>query len=341
MKQLPLILIILLGPILFHNCAGPESGNEESTANGKDLDEIGLISERIKKDTLNAGLYHERARLFLERKRINEALGDLGEAIELDPENPAYFLTLGGAYLAMGQMPNCLEALQTAEKLDPSNNEALLKLAEVYLILKDYESTFNYIKKALLLDTRNPRAYFIRGYALMEMGDTSAAIRNMQNALDQDQQYYDAAVQLGLLFSEKEDPLAEQYYKTAISIDPNREAAYYLLGLFSQDAGKMEDAINAYSRLLTVNPGFKEASYNIGYIYLVHYEDFPRAIEHFSQAIRQDPKYLDAYFNRGYSYELSGDYPNARRDYEKSLEIQPNYSRAVEGLNRLDLIMGN
>lgn len=328
--------IIVLGMALASGCGGPETTRQETDQGGQAPDPLQSLSEKIHKDSLDADLYHKRARLYLEKGMVNEALGDLGDAIGLAPDRPEFYISLGDAYLAMGNMPGCLEALQKAEKLDPVNNEALLKLAEVSLILTDYPGTFRYVEKALRVDTKNPRAYFIRGYALMETGDTAAAIRSIQNAFDQDPQYYEAAVQLGILYATRQNPLAAQYFQAAIRIDPNRDAAYYLLGTFWQETGMVEQAVETYHRLIVINPSFKEAYYNLGYIYLVMKEDFSGAVDFFTQAIQQDPRYVDAYYNRAYSHELSGNYPQARKDYAKTLELRPNHEMAVEGMNRLD-----
>lgn len=336
MKRFLLIIILAVSVSLISGCR--EQARRET---GKDpgqvaADPLQALNDNIRKDSLNPSLYEQRARLLLERRDPNAALADLRRAIDLDPGNSSFYVTLADAYMQMGQITSCLEALQKAEKLDAANNEALLKLAEVYLVLRDYPATYTYVQKALDLDTKNPRAYFIRGYALMETGDTAAAVRNIQNALDQDQNYYEAAVQLGILYAAAKSALAEQYFRAAIGIDPGRDAAYYLLGMFYQDNEMTAQAIDAYNRLLVVNPQFKEGYYNLGYIHLVYYEEFSKAAELFTQAINLDQKYLDAWFNRGYCYELTGDYESARRDYLKAMQIQPNYDRAVEGLNRLD-----
>jgi tetratricopeptide (TPR) repeat protein len=143
-------------------------------------------------------------------------------------------------------------------------------------------------------------------------------------------------VQLGILYSTARNPLAIGYFQTATKIAPNRREAYYLLGMAYQEQENIPKALETYGNLLAFAPDYKEALYNIGYIHLVYTADYPAAIDYFSRAIALDPKYTDAYFNRGYSHELSGDYGNARNDYQKALEITPNYERSIEGLNRLD-----
>ena len=298
--------------------------------------ELEVLNGKIKSDTANADLYHDRAMYYLDENQINNALGDINKAIQLNGDKPEYFVTLADIYLAMGKVPNTLESLKKAEKLDPKNNEALIRLAQLYLVMKDYTNCFTYVNSALTVNKQNPQAYFIWGFAQLEMGDTTSAIRNLQTAADQDQNYYDAYLQLGMIYSARKNPLATDYFRSAIQIDSTRTGAYYLMGWFYQETEQFDKAISTYQRLIKVAPEMKEVPYNIGYINLVDLDNYPAAIKYFSECVRIDPNYVDAWFNRGYSYELSGDLESARKDYEKALQVQPNYNRAVEGLNRLD-----
>jgi tetratricopeptide (TPR) repeat protein len=83
---------------------------------------------------------------------------------------------------------------------------------------------------------------------------------------------------------------------------------------------------------------FRNAPYNTGYIYLVYRNDFPKAADYFSKAIEVDPAYFEAWFNRGYANELMGKYDQAVSDYKKALQIQVNYPKAIDGLNRIDAL---
>jgi len=106
-------------------------------------------------------------------------------------------------------------------------------------------------------------------------------------------------------------------------------------------AGKdpqFEKAIQSYTRIMQVDSSFRNAPYNIGYIYLVYLNDFRQAALYFSRAIQKDPGYAEAYYNRGYAYELSGQYDKAYSDYKMTLKLKTNYQKAIDGLNRLDRI---
>jgi len=339
MKNFVPVWILFILSLFLSSCqsANEKKGTSEQNSTATPS-ELGSLNEKILSDSLNPEHYYLRSLYYLGQKDINKALGDINKAIQLDEKNSDYFVALSEIYLSMGRVPNCLEALKKAEELDPVNNKALLKLAEVYLILKDYKNTFEYTRRALDLDRINPVAHFYRAYAYMEMGDSSLAIQNFQAAIDQDQNYYDAYLELGALYSAQKNPLAAGYLQTATRIEPGRGEAYYLLGMAYQEQENIPKAKETYEKLLTVSQDFKEAYYNLGFINLVYLNDFEEAVRFFTRAISLDPKYTDAYFNRGYSYELMGEYESARKDYQKALELVPNYERSILGLNRLDSI---
>jgi tetratricopeptide (TPR) repeat protein len=52
--------------------------------------------------------------------------------------------------------------------------------------------------------------------------------------------------------------MAIDYYKKAISFDPNNLRAYYNLGLLFGKLKKYNKAINCYENAIKINPNFKE-----------------------------------------------------------------------------------
>lgn len=297
------------------------------------------LTKQIAKNSSSPDLYNKRAKYYMLDHEFDKALKDINNAVTLSPANPVYYITLSDIYLLQGQTKNCAESLAKAISLDPRNNEALLKLAKLNLILKEYPATFEYVKKALLVDAFNPHAYFIRAIALLEKGDTVRAADDLKKAVDQDQEYFDAYMELGELYSIKKDKMAADYLRNALNIRPKSKEALYLLGMFYQENEQYDKAIETYVTLGKVDTSFRNAPYNTGYIYLVYLKDFQQAVTFFTQAIQRDPGYAEAYFNRGYAYELSGQLDKAYSDYKMTLKLKTNYQKAIEGLNRMDKVM--
>jgi tetratricopeptide (TPR) repeat protein len=318
-------------------------GNNKKTSDGGSADSLtsGIddLNKLISENSSDPDLFHKRARLYLLKPDLDLALKDLNSAITLSPGNPSYYITLSDVYLLRGETKNCEGSLAKALSVDPFNNEALLKLAKLKLIVREYPAVFENVKKALAAEPLNPRAYFIRAIALLETGDTVRAVGDLKKTVDQDQEFFEAYLELGELYSMKKDKIAADYLRNALNIRPDNKDALYLLGMFYQETGQYEKAIDTYAILGKVDTTFRNAPYNTGYIYLVYLNDFKKAIIFFSQALRRDPEYAEAYYNRGYAYELSGQIEKAYSDYKSSLRLVPNYQKAVDALNRLDKII--
>lgn len=332
---------ILLMSVIMMIAMACNSGKkqQESTSQEDSLNKVNPLTEinrQIADDGNNDQLYIRRADYYLSQNKVDSALRDILFAIDIDPENTNHFITLSDAYLALGNPDKCLDALNRALKLDENNQEALMKKAQLFLIMRDYDQTYETISKIIAIDKINPIAYFVRAMALIEQGDTSQAIRNLQVAIDQKQDYYEAQLQLGILFAAQQNPVAVNYFQNAINLEPRAIEPYYQLGLFFQENDRLESAVQTYNSILDIDPKYVPALYNLGYINLVYEKNFQRAADYFSQVLQLAPDYTEAWYNRGYCYELMGQKDLARRDYQESLEKRNNYPKAIEGLNRLD-----
>lgn len=338
MQRSDRILAVLLWCALLVGISGCGSGPDKAPVTAADsLNQVlANLNERIQQDPDNAALFAERAVFYMAGRNLEAALTDIRKAISLDSGNPEYYLTLSDISLFTGQPAACGEALDKAYALDPVNNEVLLKLAKYHLIMKDYPKTYEFVNQALTVKKVNPQAHFTRSVALLEQGDTSHAVGELMRAVDQDQGYFDAYVQLGDLYAMKNDPMTPAYYNNALNVRPSHKETLYKLGMYYQENGRFEQAVGAYQRILQVDSTFRNAPYNIGYIYLVFQNDYVKATEYFTRAIEADPQYYEAWFNRGYAFELLGNTEEAYRDYRQTLKLQVNYQKAIDGLNRLD-----
>lgn len=294
------------------------------------------LNELLKKNNGNAGLYNERAALYNKMENYKEALKDALTSIEIDSAVADYYVTLSDAYLGLGKLQTSLQSLDKATVLDPNNIKALIKLAEINIIFRDYKKALGYIDEVIKLDELEPMSYFLRGVVLLENNDTLLAIRNFQKSIDVDQEFFDAHLQLGLIFAEKKNKMAIDYFNNALNIRPDNLDVSYYLAIYHQETGGYDEAIKIYEGLLLKDTEFYFALYNIGYINLVYLKDYPKAVEYFTKVIDLKPDYTDAWYNRGFAWELQKNPENSRNDYKKALELTPNYEKAIDGLNRID-----
>jgi len=118
---------------------------------------------------------------------------------------------------------------------------------------------------------------------------------------------------------------AEQDIASALLIDPCCTLVHYAHGYLLHIKGKYEDAINANTEAIRLDPSFATAHNNRGWdcaALVIKDEAFKKeALKNFDKAIKLDPKHALAYGNRGYCYYRLGEYKDAIRDCKTSIRI--------------------
>ncbi len=330
--------IALLAVLLCTACSQSPQNNGTNATSGDTTRleyQLKIINDKINADPKNAVLFAERAKINAARDVFPASIADYEQAIRLDSMNQSYYLMLADVAFRSLQVRKSVEAFKKCLSIDPSNREANLKFAELNLYLKAYPDAIKYANEALKSDERQVKPYFIKGFVYKEMKDTARAISSFQTVVELDPEYYDAYIQLGNIFSQRGNPLALQYFANALRVRPTSTEALYNRGLFFQNNGKLEAAISDYQTILSIDPNYSDAHYNLGYIELVLRNQPTPAIGHFSAAIRCNPDYVEAYYNRGMAFNQMGNREAAKRDFLKTLSIYPAYKLAQERLKEM------
>jgi len=283
----------------------------------------------------DANAYWNRGKLELLNKSLAPALNDLTEAVKLDSTQSDYFYSLADADFLTGHTHEARDAFQTAIRLNPKNTDAILKLAELYFYVQKYPDAIDLINQALKVSPYIAKAYFLKGMIYMENHDTAKAISSFQTAVEQDAEYYDAYIQLGLMFAKKGNPIALSYYDDAITIQPNNPEPYYDKGTFYQFGSDYDDAIKSYTELLQVDSLYKNAYYNLGVIYNINKADYATSLTYFSKAIKCDTAYFMAYYGRANCYEMLKQSDKALADYMHAYRINPKFKEAETAYEQL------
>lgn len=294
-----------------------------------------VINSKIASDPKNASLLHERARLYLDRKMVKESLADMALVMQLDSTKSEYFVTMADLSYVQNRTNDARTFLQRAVLIDPENTDALLKLAEFNYIFRRYGESLDILNGILKKDDTNTQAWLMRGYIFKENGDTNQAISDFQSALEANPEFYNANMQLGMIYQLRNNPICLGYFTNAITSNPYSEEAYYGRGLWYQEKGQYNKAMQDYTTILKINPNNKTAHFNMGYIHLVYLNVFPESIKHFTRAIECDPTYAEAYYNRAMAYERLGNIGAAKADFQSALTHRPGYRIAEEGLQRV------
>ncbi|MFA5417802.1 MAG: tetratricopeptide repeat protein [Bacteroidales bacterium] len=317
--------------------SGCETKNDQSEGQ-KDttVDSVGMLTRAIMEDSTQANLFLSRARVYLKNGNIDPALRDLNQAIQLQPNNPYSYQMLSDIYLILDQTDNSIASLKKAIKLNPDLVASYLKLAEVYLITGNPNAANQAADEAIRIDRNHAESYYIKGISLLESGDTANSILNLQISVRLDTINFMSYMQLAAISIAQADTLTAYYLTQALKIQPKEERALFFLAMTYQEQRKFQDAIDKFKLVTEYYPNNKRAFYHLGYIYLAELSDYGSAKIEFQKAIELDPNYVEAVYNLGRTFEALKEYKTARSYYKQSLELLPNYPLAVQGMNRLD-----
>jgi tetratricopeptide (TPR) repeat protein len=308
------------------------------------------LNALIEKEPNNFMHYVNRAKYYEQHQQFTEALLDLSRAQVSDSTQCMIYLTRGDLYWnrrnfldAAGQSEMIALAYQEYSKCmtyDPSNTDCILKKAGIEIAKRQYDVARDLINNALKLNENLPFAYYLRGRMYKETGDTTLSYSSYKTAIEVDPTYYDAYIEVGLIYATAKNDLAKEYYSSAIDIRPNSVEAYYNKAMFlqetgSRDASRYNEAFVCYDSILKIDPSFFAAHFNKGFVNLEYLQNYQTGIDEFTKAITAYPAYYQAYYNRGLCYESLGLNASAESDYRSALQILPTYTDAARALDRI------
>ena len=106
---------------------------------------------------------------------------------------------------------------------------------------------------------------------------------------------------------------------------------YNILGTSRQQLGKLEEAIDAFKKAVSIKPDYVEAHYNMGNA-LQEQGKLEEAIEAYKKALSKKPDYTKAFFNMGNALQEQGKLEQATVAYKKATLINPNYAEAYNNM---------
>lgn len=131
---------------------------------------------------------------------------------------------------------------------------------------------------------------------------------------------------------------AIDYFNQAIQKNPDYARAYFNRGNVHRAKKEFTKAIDDYSKSIALN-GKLNFVYGRANTYM-DLKDFEKAIIDYSRIIKSDPNFENIYFDRGYAYIMSGKYPEAKKDMEKQLELNPHDLKSLTNLAHLKTKLG-
>jgi tetratricopeptide (TPR) repeat protein len=229
-----------------------------------------------------------------------------------------------------------------ASRTPPSDEAraAFEKGRRLYETGQDMKGAKDDLDDAIRLDPDYTEAYLYRALVVYETGGVKASRSDFEFALKLSPNYKEAHRYFAEALAEGgEIPAAEQHYRAALAIDPEYPDAMYLLAKLERDKGDLKTAIELLNHHVKVEP--KGSGHMIlGEIYLEQGEN-DKAIDEFRQDLEIDPTEYETRLNLAGLLLDQDSYDDARKQYEESLLYHPADGRALKGLGRAYLKLGD
>lgn len=196
------------------------------------------------------------------------------------------------------------------------------------------------LDEAIKLQPDYAEAYLYRALVTYENGGVKASRADFEFALKLRPNYKEAHRYFGEALAEGgEIDAAIEHYQAALAIDPDYPDAMYLLAKLYRDRGDLKSAIALLERHAKIEPK-GTAHHVLGEIYLEQGQN-DRAIDEFKLDLATDGSCYESRVNLAGVYLDQDQVQDAREQYEQSLLYHPADGRALKGLGRAYLRLGD
>jgi tetratricopeptide (TPR) repeat protein len=177
---------------------------------------------------------------------------------------------------------------------------------------------------------------FRKGRALIRDRRLSEAIEELKRAAELSPETPVIHYWLGMTYHYKKEPeKAIAYFKKVVDLEPENYRALAMIGrTLATNESRLDQAIVYLDDALSINPEYAEARFDLGRIY-AHRGEMKRALSEFAIIFRTEPKYAIYHYEMGRIFEGGKATEQARREYQRALQLNPGFTQAKEALEKL------
>ena len=269
--------------------------------------------------------------LRVAQKKPDEAEKFYSQALVLNPSAANALTGLVNINLARKMPAQALRVVQDQIARVPDNSTFYLLLGQVELANQDPADAQPALQKAIDLDKHNVQAVLLLSNVLASRGSADQAIAAYQRALVSNPSDLRLYIGLASLFETRgEWQQAQDLYKKALQIQPdNPLAANNLAYLMLEHGGDVNVALSLAQTGRRGLPNSPASADTLGWAYY-HQGAYNAAVDALQQAVSGDPKNPTYHYHLGMTYEKANNLALAKKQFESTLQISPNYSEAAE-----------
>ena len=322
-------------------------------------DAITFYNKALKLNPKAEVLYSNKGTCEKCLKEYKESIRDYEKALELNPKNTKNMNRLASVYIIKGQIGNAKMLQEKALNLEPNNSIFKEQMTIIEKILEDEEKLEDRIKDKKFEDAEEVCKRLIEKESdfselklkyikiLIENVKLTEAIQYINNEINfedkksneqfdyltalclyYDGQYEKAKKQINLMKSKGNSIDTKDLLEKVNTIDSIKSKANEI---FKQK--KYEEAIEEYTKILEFDPNNKKFNSLILANRALCYQKLNKNVEALrdsNQSIKLNPFYARGYIKRGNVYMELKMFDDARADFQKAKDLDPNVA-GVDG----------
>ncbi len=230
-------------------------------------------------------------------------------------------------YYDENELNKALRVLQTSISGKKNINKEVYSLtAKVYFDLKEFEKAQDYALKAVDIEPGKPDALIILGDIALRNNDLKLAETYFKKAAPKDDTHT-AEIRLGEIYQKQNNiKKAKEIYSKVLKVSSKAYEAYYQMALLEKDR---EEAY--LKKTVAINPNFKDGWIDLARLE-INKEAYEQALSYLGIAKYIDENDYRYYYYLGLVLKNKGLTAEADKNFERSLNINPDYSLAKEEL---------
>jgi len=286
----------------------------------------------------SSGPYTALGLLHWAQKDLAQAEAAFKQAAELSPARSPKKLQYAQFKIQNGDLATGKHLLEEVTRNTPDYLPAWVWLAEIAATEKKYDESQTLVDKALARDPFQPEAMLLSARIKLAKGDNAKAVTALEKMVSIYPKSPQVSFQLGRAYTANGDMgKAEDIFSQTIVLDPGFADAILALAEINIRKGDLSAAIVSLKLLAQQRPDLAQARLLLAQAYAGH-GDLDDALTIYRQLEEQYPRNPQTPMMRGLVLLQQNKRDEARKAFDRTRELAPDYLPALEQLVNLDLI---
>ncbi|MBB6461409.1 tetratricopeptide repeat protein [Flammeovirga kamogawensis] len=298
--------------------------------------QLSFLDKLVSNDPDNPELYFSRGSVQLRKKEFGSALEDAEKAIQIDSTNGEFYFLGASSHYFLGNMRSAISSGEKAISLGYKHPHLKTFIGASFNNLGQPDSALFYLKSSVLEVPQNNMTYRSIGHSYALKGDFERSLKNYQRSIEilpTDTLSYVGIIEQSI--KSKNIPLAKETLTIAIGLQLQSTAINYENAFLLASEGFIDSAIVIHKSILKEKPTYWKSSKELGRLY--RKKRLPlEANRVFLEGLKLDPEVKELWYELGLTQQyFFKNYTEAKKDFEKALDIDPLYKDAKVALSNL------